>query len=163
MVISVVSSPARCRSEVTFPAYGCGSRSPSSHADPALPKMSVQVTGTPSLPARRGPGPCSWSAGARACAVMPRPGLCRCRIGWPGGWRWPGRKPRHNPGVSAQLLKEGEQAVRRAVAARADARRGGPVEGPLVERLVGVDVNLGCFGMLVPEPERDHGDVGPGV
>src|SRR6266704_3082556 len=57
MVISVVSSPARCRSEVTFPAYGCGIRSPSSHADPARPKMSVQVTVTPSLAST----PCTWS------------------------------------------------------------------------------------------------------
>jgi len=40
--------------------------------------------------------------------------------------------------MSAQLFEEGEQLVGRAVAAWADARRGGPVEGPLFECLVGV-------------------------
>lgn len=38
-----------------------------------------------------------------------------------------------------------------------------PVEGPLFEYPIGVDVNLGCFGMLVPEPKRDHGDFGLGL
>ena len=35
------------------------------------------------------------------------------------------------------------------VAAGADAGRGGPVEGPLFDGLVGVDVDLGGFGVLV--------------
>src|SRR6266568_1385949 len=65
MVISVVSSPARCRSEVTFPAYGCGIRSPSSHADPARPKMSVQVTVTPSLAST----PCTCSPAASSTSA----------------------------------------------------------------------------------------------
>ena len=37
------------RSEATFPAYGCGSARPSSQVFPHTPKMSVQVTGMPSL------------------------------------------------------------------------------------------------------------------
>jgi hypothetical protein len=40
--------------------------------------------------------------------------------------------------MSAQLLEEGEQLVGRPVAAWADARGRGPVEGPLFDRLVGV-------------------------
>ena len=64
--------------------------------------------------------------------------------------------------LSGQLLEECEQAVGRAVAPGADARGGGPVQGALFECLVGMDVDLGSFGVLVPEPERDHGDVVPG-
>jgi hypothetical protein len=48
-VISAVSPPASVRSEATFPAYGCPSASPSSQVFPPTPKISVQVTGTPSL------------------------------------------------------------------------------------------------------------------
>jgi len=47
--ISVFSSPISCRSEVTFPAYGWGSRIPSSHAVPQAPNRSEQVTAIPSL------------------------------------------------------------------------------------------------------------------
>src|SRR6266487_257269 len=49
MVISVVSSPVSCRSEVTFPAYGWGRHSPSSHCRPLVPNKSECVTGMPSL------------------------------------------------------------------------------------------------------------------
>ena len=49
MVISVFSSPISCRSEATFPAYGCGSPSPSSHDDPQAPNRSEQGTVIPSL------------------------------------------------------------------------------------------------------------------
>jgi len=49
MVISAFSSPISCRSEVTFAAYGWGSRSPSSHAVPQAPNRSEQVTASPSL------------------------------------------------------------------------------------------------------------------
>ena len=38
------------------------------------------------------------------CAVMPRPGLCRCRIKWPGCRWWPGRNPRHNPAAGWSLF-----------------------------------------------------------
>jgi hypothetical protein len=48
-VISAVSPAARLRSEAAFPAYGCGSARPSSHALPQAPKMPVQPAGTPSL------------------------------------------------------------------------------------------------------------------
>jgi hypothetical protein len=34
MRTSAFSQPVSCRSEVTFPPYGWGSRSPSSHAEP---------------------------------------------------------------------------------------------------------------------------------
>src|SRR6266536_1603446 len=85
MAISADSSPARCRSEVTFPAYGCGSRSPSSHADPATPKMSVQITGTPSLAST----PWTWSLQlVRSCTSLCR--YAEARI-MPGCWlvfRW---------------------------------------------------------------------------
>ena len=57
MLISVLSSPMSCRSEVTFLAYGWARCRPSSQADPATPKMSVQATGTPSLASTA----CSWS------------------------------------------------------------------------------------------------------
>jgi hypothetical protein len=48
-VISAASSAQSLRSEATFPAYGCGSSRPSSHVFPHTPKMSLQVTGMPSL------------------------------------------------------------------------------------------------------------------
>jgi hypothetical protein len=56
-LISPVSQPTSCRSEATFPAYGCGRRRPSSHVLSQAPKMSVQVTGTPSLASTA----CTWS------------------------------------------------------------------------------------------------------
>ena len=61
------------------------------------------------------------------------------------------------------MLEEGEQLVGWAVAAGPDSWRRGPVERPLLDGLVGVDVDLGCFGVLVPEPERNHGDVDAGL
>ena len=45
----MVSQPISSRSEATFPAYGWGRASPSSHADPQVPNRSEQVTGMPSL------------------------------------------------------------------------------------------------------------------
>ena len=96
-------------------------------------------------PLCRGPDYAEWRAGAQAAG---------------GGWG-------ENVGIirelSAQLRKEGEQFVGGAVAAWADARRSSAVKGPLFDGLVGVDVDLGCFGVLVPEPERDHGDIDAGV
>jgi hypothetical protein len=57
MVTSAVSSPASLRSEATLPAYGCGSGSPSSQVLPHTLKMSLQVTGMPSLASTA----CTWS------------------------------------------------------------------------------------------------------
>jgi len=51
--------------------------------------------------------------------------------------------------VSGELFEEGEQFVGRAVAAGPDAGWRGPVEGPLLDGLVGVDVDLGCFCAFV--------------
>jgi hypothetical protein len=48
-VISAVSSPASARSDGTFPAYGWPISRPSSQVFPHTPKMSLQVTGMPSL------------------------------------------------------------------------------------------------------------------
>jgi hypothetical protein len=47
--ISASSTPISARSEATLPAYGAGSVTPSSHAGPHPPKMSVRVTGIPHL------------------------------------------------------------------------------------------------------------------
>ena len=78
-------------------------------------------------------------------AVMPRPGLCRCAGHDAAGDRgWLGVLGIIR-GLSAQLFEEGEQAVGWTVAARADTWGRGPVKGPLLERLVGVNVDLGCF------------------
>ncbi len=47
--ISPASSAQTLRSETIFPACGCGGARPSSQVLPQVPKMSVQVTGMPSL------------------------------------------------------------------------------------------------------------------
>jgi hypothetical protein len=47
--ISAAKSAQILRSEATLPAYDCGSARPSSQVLPHTPKMSAQVTGTPSL------------------------------------------------------------------------------------------------------------------
>jgi hypothetical protein len=56
-VISAVSPVASVRSEATLPAYGWPSSKPSSQVFPHTPKMSVQVTGMPSLASTA----CTWS------------------------------------------------------------------------------------------------------
>ena len=134
MVISVVSSPASCRSEVTFPAYGCGSRSPSSHADPA----GAEDVGAGHRDAELGQHGMDLvlAAGPQVHQLVP---LCRgpdyAEAGRGGLGTGGGRGENLGiiRGLSAQLLKECEQVVGRAVAARADAGRSGPVEGSLFE------------------------------
>lgn len=54
---------------------------------------------------------------------------------------------------SAELFEEREQGVGRLVAAWGGVDRGGPGQGPFLDGLVGVQVDLGRLGAFVSEPE----------
>ena len=59
----------------------------------------------------------------------------------------------------AEAIQEREQAIGWLVAAGRGAGGGDPVDRFLLDRVVGVHVNLGRGGALVPEPERDREQV----
>src|SRR5215212_10499987 len=60
---------------------------------------------------------------------------------------------------NSQPVEEREERVGRLVPARWRPGRGGPLNRPLLELVVGVEINLGGFGALVAEPQRDREDV----
>src|SRR5437899_11159516 len=64
---------------------------------------------------------------------------------------------------SVIVHKEGEQRVGGAVASRSGVWGRGACERALLEREVGVQVDLGRLETLVAEPERDHGAVHTGL
>ena len=64
-----------------------------------------------------------------------------------------------SPRLSAQsrAFEEGQESVRRAVAARADARRGGSRQRAFLQGEVGVDEDVGRVEGFLSQPERDDG------
>src|SRR5438093_11517209 len=84
------------------------------------------------------------SADYAALGFMPRRGRDRRRT---TGWS------RHK----SEAVEEGEQRVGGPVASRSGVWGRGASERALLEREVGVQVDLGRLETLVSEPERDHG------
>jgi Domain of unknown function (DUF222) len=112
----------------------------------------------------RDQGSCAWPGGCSqpACATEPHyadvavmpvvAGLC-----------WQGACWCEEAGIFSQVLEEGEERVGRLVSAGGAGGRGGAVECLLFEGHVGLQVDLGGGDVLVAEPQRDDGDVVPGV
>src|SRR4051794_17435601 len=111
---------------------------------------------------------CAWvpatsttkSSAYAASVVMPRPLRDPCVDGDPGCWA------RHNPGSGlwwSEAAEVVEQFVGGSVAAAGATGCGESGQGVLFDGHVGVEIDLGDFGGLVTEPERDHRQVDAGV
>ena len=75
------------------------------------------------------------------------------------------RRVRRGGGSAGELqtFEEGKQRVGRPVAAGVAVGRCDAVEGALLERKVGVQVDVGGPFLLMSEPQRDRGRVDPGL
>jgi hypothetical protein len=80
-----------------------------------------------------------------------------------GRWRWLAGVSGLTVSAKSQGFEEGEELVGGPVSARGGRGRRGPVECLLLERHVGLQVNLRGDDRFVTEPQGDDGDVDPGV
>src|SRR3954462_10553095 len=91
--------------------------------------------------------------------LMPTPGLCR--VVWvaagDAGGRGRARGIIRVVVGGSEVVEEGQHGVRRSVTSGRCAGPGEAVEGLLLEGEIGVQVDHRGVGLLVTEPQRDHG------